>query len=64
MRNVNMRVDGAILTIQVKLDENGESSASGKSSVVASTHGPVSVPGTDLLVNLNLYRRIGRGDRQ
>lgn len=56
-----MRVEGSVLVIEMKLDEQGEPSVSGKSSVIASTHGPVTVLGTDLQMSLNLYRRIGRG---
>ncbi len=61
MRNVRFSSDGDTLTIVIKLDEQGQVSASGKSSVVASTDGNVPVPGTDLKLGLNLYRRMARG---
>lgn len=58
MRNVTVGVDGAVLTITIKLDEPGLRSSSGKSMVVASTEGQVDVPGTDLRLGLNVFRRV------
>ena len=57
MRNIDLNIDGQILTITIKIDEQGAASASGKSAVVATTEGNVQLPGTDLKLGLNLYRR-------
>ena len=60
MRNVDIAVEGPVLTVTIRLDEHGQPSASGKSSVIASTSGPMEVPGTDLKLNLSMWRRAGR----
>jgi len=59
MRNVNMTVsDKNILTITVDLTAKGEVSASGKSLVLGTTEGNVSVPGRpDVKVGLNVYTK-------
>lgn len=45
------------LIITINPEVKGRDSASGKSTVIASTEGNVSVPGTDLTLGLNLYRK-------
>jgi len=60
MRNVAMKVEGTILTITVDLAVQGEVSASGKSLVIGSTEGNVTVPGTSdmvVKVGLNVYTK-------
>jgi hypothetical protein len=44
MKNVQMTVDGSILTIQVDLSKEFGPSSSGKTIIVASTEGNVAVP--------------------
>lgn len=58
-RNVEVAVtkDKKSLTIKVDLSVEGLPSSSGKSLVIASTEGNVTVPGTDVKVGLNVYRR-------
>lgn len=59
MKNVDIKVDGqkVILTISLKdLLANATPSVSGKTMIVASTGGNVSVPGhKDLKIGLNAY---------
>lgn len=56
IQNVKYTVSGTKLTIEVDLSQKGEKSASGKSTVVASTHGNTKIEGTDMVLGLNLYR--------
>ena len=57
MTNTKMRLDGTKLIIEVDLSKQFGTSASGKSVLVASTQGNVSVPGReDVKVGLNVYR--------
>ena len=57
MQNVSARIDGALLTITIDLDVEGSPSASGKSVLIASSRGAVSIPGRpDLSLNLNVMR--------
>ena len=44
MKNVEMKVNGDILTITVDLSKEFGPSASGKTIIIASTEGNVSVP--------------------
>ncbi|MFH1008566.1 MAG: hypothetical protein V1800_13875 [Candidatus Latescibacterota bacterium] len=58
MKNVEMNLDGDILTITVDLSKEFGPSSSGKTIIIASTEGNVSVPGAeDKKVGLNIYRR-------
>ena len=57
MKNVQMEVEGNILTIKVDLSKEFGPSASGKTIIVASTEGNVSVPDRDEKVGLNVYRK-------
>jgi len=55
--NVQMHLEGSILVIQVDLNQSFGLSASGKSEIIASTGGNVSVPGCEeVKVGLNVYR--------
>lgn len=55
--NVQMHLEGSILVIQVDLNQSFGLSASGKSEIIASTGGYVSVPGCEeVKVGLNVYR--------
>jgi hypothetical protein len=57
MQNVSMSVEKNELVIRVRLDKDLGLSTSGKSRIVATTSGNVSVPGSeDVKVGLNVYR--------
>ncbi len=57
MKNVQMTVEGNILTIKVDLSKEFGPSASGKSIIIASTEGNVAVPEREEKVGLNVYRK-------
>jgi hypothetical protein len=58
MKNVNLTVspDGKTATIVLDLTKDFGKSKSGKSTVVATTEGNASIPGTDLKIGVNVYR--------
>jgi len=57
MKNVEMSVKGEILTVTINLSKDFGRSKSGKTVVVASTDGFVSVPGKDgVKINLNVNK--------
>jgi hypothetical protein len=57
MKNVETSVDGDILTIKVDLSKDFGASKSGKTIVIASTEGNVSVPGNESTkLGLNVYK--------
>jgi hypothetical protein len=57
MKNVQMAVDGNILTIKVDLSKEFGPSSSGKTIIIASTEGNVAVLDRDEKVGLNVYRK-------
>ena len=57
MKNVEMKVDGNILTIKVDLTKEFGPSSSGKTIIIASTEGNVSIQDRDEKVGLNVYRK-------
>jgi hypothetical protein len=58
MKNVEMTVEGDILTIKVDLTKEFGPSASGKTIIIATTEGNVSIPGyEDAKVGLNVYKK-------
>ena len=57
MKNVQMAVAGNILTITVDLTKEFGPSSSGKTIIIASTEGNVTVPDRDEKVGLNVYRK-------
>ena len=58
MRNVETKVEGTKLIITVDLAAPGEVSSSGKSLVIGSTEGNVSVPGKpEIKIGLNVYTK-------
>ena len=57
MKNVQMVVEGNILTIKVDLSKEFGPSSSGKTIIVASTEGSVSVLDLEEKVGLNVYRK-------
>ena len=57
MKNVEMSIAGNILTIRVDLSKEFGPSTSGKTIIIASTEGNVSVPEREEKVGLNVYRK-------
>ena len=58
MKNVELTVEGNILTIKVDLTQEFGPSSSGKNILIATTEGNVSVPGDeDKKIGLNVYRK-------
>jgi hypothetical protein len=58
MKNVEMSLEGNILTIKVDLSKEFGPSASGKTIIIASTEGNVTIPGREeAKVGLNVYRK-------
>ena len=57
MKNVEMKVDGDILTIKVDLTKDFGPSSSGKNIIIASTEGNMSLPERDEKIGLNIYRK-------
>jgi hypothetical protein len=57
MKNVEMNVNGDILTITVDLSKEFGPSASGKTIILASTEGNVTVPERETKIGLNVYRK-------
>ena len=57
MKNVEMSVEGNILTIKVDLSKEYGPSSSGKTVIVASTEGNVSIPDREEKLGLNVYRK-------
>jgi hypothetical protein len=58
MNNVTMKVEGTKLILTVDLSKNLGKSKSGKTTVIGSTQGNVSVPGKeDVKVGLNVYTK-------
>ena len=61
MKNVEMSLEGNILTIKVDLSKEFGPSASGKTIIIASTEGNVPIPGReDVKVGLNVYHKKAR----
>ena len=57
MKNVDMKVEGDILIIRVDLSKEFGPSSSGKTTIIASTEGNVSILDRDEKVGLNVYRK-------
>ena len=57
MKNVEMHVEGNILTIRIDLSKEYGPSSSGKTIIIASTEGNVSVPEHQEKIGLNVYRK-------
>ena len=57
MKNVEMSLAGNILTITVDLSKEFGPSSSGKTIIVASTEGNVTVPEREEKIGLNVYRK-------
>ena len=57
MKNVELTVEGNILTIQVDLSKDFGPSSSGKTTIIASTEGNVSIPERQEKIGLNIYKK-------
>jgi hypothetical protein len=57
MKNVEMSVEGTMLTIKVDLSKAFGPSASGKTIIIASTEGNVTISNREEKVGLNVYRK-------
>ena len=57
MKKVHLSVEGNVLTITVDLSKECGPSSSGKTIIIASTEGNVSVPDREEKVGLNVYRK-------
>ncbi len=58
MKNVDLNLEGNILTIKVDISKDFGPSASGKSTTIASTEGNKSLPGKeDIKIGLNIYKK-------
>jgi hypothetical protein len=58
MKNVDMKLEGNILTIKVDITKEFGPSSSGKTIIIASTEGNQSVEGKeDVKVGLNVYKK-------
>ena len=57
MKNVEMSVEGTLLTIKGDLSKEFGPSASGKTIIIASTEGNVTIPGREEKIGLNVYRK-------
>lgn len=61
MKNMQMRVEGTKLIIEVDTTKELGESGSGKSILVATTGSPQDVPDTDLKIGLNIYKPVKNG---
>lgn len=58
MKNIEMKVKGNKLTIEIDLSKEFGQSSSGKSTIVASSGGNVSVPDhEDIKIGINVYKK-------
>jgi len=58
MKNVEMKVEDNILTIKVDLTKEFGPSSSGKTIIIASTEGNISVPDQEgIKIGLNVYKK-------
>jgi hypothetical protein len=65
-KNVEFQLEGNDLVIRIDLTQKLGTSSSGKSQLIGTTSGNVTVPGTDIKVGLNVYRpqqQVPGGDR-
>jgi len=58
MKNVEISVAGTVMTVKVDLSKEFGPSSSGKTIIIATTEGNVSIPGAeDKKIGLNVYRK-------
>lgn len=57
MKNVEMTVEGNVLTIKADVSKEFGPSVSGKTIIVASTEGNIAIPARAEKIGLNVYRK-------
>jgi hypothetical protein len=57
MKNVELTVEGTMLTIKVDLSKEFGPSSSGKTIIIASTEGNISIPDREEKIGLNIYKK-------
>ena len=57
MKNVDLSVTSNILTITVDLSKEFGPSSSGKTTIIATTEGNVSIPDREEKIGLNVYKK-------
>jgi ABC-type molybdate transport system ATPase subunit len=58
MKNVEMNLEGNILTIKVDITKEFGPSSSGKTIIIASTEGNIPIPDKDeVKIGLNVYKK-------
>lgn len=57
MKNVEMSIEGSMLTIKVDLSKEFGPSSTGKTIIIASTEGNVTIPNRQEKIGLNVYRK-------
>jgi len=57
MKNVDIRVKGEKIVIEIDKSLDFGPSKSGKTIIIASTEGNQKIDGTDLILGLNCYRK-------
>ncbi len=57
MKNVELTVEGTRLTIKVDLSKDFGPSSSGKTTIIASTEGNVTIPDREEKIGLNIYKK-------
>lgn len=57
MKNIEMSIEGSVLTIRVDLSKEFGPSSTGKTIIIASTEGNVTIPNRQEKIGLNVYRK-------
>ena len=57
MKNVELTVEGTMLTIKVDLSKDFGPSSSGKTTIIATTEGNVTIPNREEKIGLNIYKK-------
>jgi len=57
MKNVELTIEGTTLTIKVDLSKDFGPSSSGKTTIIASTEGNVSILEREEKIGLNIYKK-------
>ena len=58
MKNIEMSIEGNVLTIKVDISQRFGKSSSGKSTIIATTEGNQALPGNEeIKIGLNVYTK-------
>lgn len=57
LTNIEAQVDGDVLTLTIDLSKTHGPSKSGKTTIVATTHGNIEVEGTGVTLGVNAFRK-------